>query len=133
MLRIYTDPALGRPEWPLVPMIHGSVRDVGTERSGTTWERRLMPWWDVAGDHISLTSLADADMAVLPFDWYRVRGESWTPAPTARCGMSPGGSPTMSAPLGSRSPCSDRRPFQRAAAHLASVVVGGSVSQARRS
>jgi hypothetical protein len=77
MLRIYTDPLLGRPDWPLVPMIHGMLRDVSAEHSGTTWERRFVPWWDVADTHISLVPLADADLAVLPFDWYRVRGESW--------------------------------------------------------
>jgi hypothetical protein len=77
MLRIHTDPALGRPDWPLVPMIHGLLRDVTAERSGTTWERRFVPWWDVASSHITFTPLADADVAILPFDWYRVRGESW--------------------------------------------------------
>jgi hypothetical protein len=77
MLRIYTDPSLGRPEWPLVPMIHGMFRDVTAEHSGTTWERRFVPWWDVASTQVRVVPLAEADLAVLPFDWYRVRGESW--------------------------------------------------------
>lgn len=76
-LRVYTDPSLGRPEWPLVPMLHGLLRDVGEEAAGTTWQRRFVPWWDHAGEHVELTPLDEADVAILPFDWYRVRGESW--------------------------------------------------------
>jgi hypothetical protein len=77
MLQIYTDPSLGHPAWPLVPMLHSLFRDVTDERSGTTWERRFVPWYDVAESCVAAVPLSDADVAILPFDWYRVRGESW--------------------------------------------------------
>lgn len=77
MLRINSDPTRGRPEWPLTPMLGAMYGDVPTGGELTSWERRFMPWWQASRDHVEAVRLADASMAILPFDWYHVRGASW--------------------------------------------------------
>lgn len=100
-LRVATDSSCQRADLPLVPFLHGAVRDVGDAEHGSSWEQRFVGWWRAADVHVSvvdvagLTSeraraeIAACDAVVVPVDWYWVRGPSWATRPNrelaARC------------------------------------------------
>jgi hypothetical protein len=76
-LTVHTDPDVQRPDLPLVPMIHGLFRDLARAGELTSWEQRFGPWWNVASRYLVPGSLIESDVAILPLDWYWVRGPSW--------------------------------------------------------
>lgn len=78
MLQIHSDPNLPRHDWPLTPMLHALYRETAPGGELTSFERRYMPWWQISKSELEAVSLADATMTVLPFDWYWVRGHSWS-------------------------------------------------------
>lgn len=60
----------------LLPFLGGSAG------GSTAWDRRFDGWHDTASDHHELVDdIADAELVVLPTDWYWVRGPSWASRP----------------------------------------------------
>lgn len=79
-MRLATDMSLHRRDVPVVPLLAPFVPD-GVQAGGTEWDRRFGRWNDVAQEHHELVDVDDADLVVVPTDWYWVRGASWASRP----------------------------------------------------
>lgn len=84
LLKLYTEdfqrPAL--QPLNLVPLIHGLIYPPQPPGLGDAsldlWHRKYEPYWQRCREWFALTdSLEEADLVVLPYDWYWVRGPHW--------------------------------------------------------
>lgn len=82
-MRIATDLAYHRDDVPVVPLLAPFVRPQG--RGDTPWDRRFDGWRSIGSSrHELVDDIADADLVVVPTDWYWVRGPSWASRPDRR-------------------------------------------------
>jgi len=61
-------------------MLHPFVGDLSGAQAGTSWEKRYLPYWQDAAslfEMVDADDIAEADVVVIPADWYWVRGVSW--------------------------------------------------------
>jgi hypothetical protein len=69
---------------PVAPMLQPFLSPSRHPQGSTAWDRRFDRYGSVASSLFELTPIADADVVVLPGDWYWVRGTSWRSRPDRR-------------------------------------------------
>ncbi|QGG96001.1 hypothetical protein [Actinomarinicola tropica] len=79
-MRLATDLSAHREDVPVVPYL-APLLPGWTPGGPTAWDRRFDAWGAVASDHLQLVDVEDADLVVIPTDWYWVRGPSWATRP----------------------------------------------------
>lgn len=90
MLKLYTEfsqsPALA--PIPCVPLIPAQLyRASETESEDLPWKNKFTKYWNSFESIVQFVPLADADIVVLPYDWYWYRGPHWRskmPKPAAK-------------------------------------------------
>lgn len=80
-LRVATDRSCWREELPLAPMLRPLMGEAGARAGATSWDRRFERYDEKASSLFELSAVDDADVVVLPGDWYWVRGTSWSSRP----------------------------------------------------
>jgi len=76
-MRIATDVACQKPGLPVAPMLHPFFADLTSAEQGTSWEKRYLDFWRDAASLFEVVDVPDADVVLIPADWYWVRGTSW--------------------------------------------------------
>ncbi len=84
MMRIGTDRNCWPEGVPLAPLLQPLFDEARPSERATAWERRFDGYATVANSMFEVTSIEDADVVVLPGDWYWVRGTSWRSRPDRR-------------------------------------------------
>lgn len=79
-MRLATDLSCHRRDVPLVPLL-APLAPGWTGGGPTAWDRRYDEWAAVAPEVHQLVDVEDADLVVIPTDWYWVRGPSWASRP----------------------------------------------------
>ena len=80
-MRIATDTSLIGPHSPLVPMLVPLVSRGDRDTGQTSWDRRYENYELAAQSLFEVVAIGDADVVVIPIDWYWVRGRSWATRP----------------------------------------------------
>jgi hypothetical protein len=83
-LRVATDTRCWDSRVPVAPLLAPLLGQQSHAVGATSWERRFDAYGHVASSLFEVTALADADVVVLPGDWYWVRGTSWRSRPDRR-------------------------------------------------
>lgn len=76
-----TDRSCWRDDLPVAPFLQPLLGEAGVRPDATSWDRRFERYANVASSLFELTSIAEADVVVVPGDWYWVRGTSWRSVP----------------------------------------------------
>lgn len=79
MLKYYTEISR-RPELndiPLVPMIDGQARFRSLQNPAGASEAKYSAWWRMDQTKIKRVDPSEADVFILPYDWYWYRGPHW--------------------------------------------------------